>query len=200
MSKPKVIAQIFGVVAIFVVATSCSAGQPATGIPPAEATIWALNTQLAVQATAAASTLTAVSVSNDSVPAQDVQPQQTQQPLEEVEVVLPVDADPFSVVVDPVVPTTGATVNCTVKAKKVDLRKGPDLRFPFAGHHIAGEPCVISARFYDWFYVTFPSNNSKGWLYLEWLNVTDPASLTAIPQVLVNTDWKSARQCTKYCR
>jgi hypothetical protein len=195
MSKSKVIAQIFAVVAIFIVATSC-VGQQAAGIPPAEATIWALNTQLAVQETAAASTLTAVS--NDSVPAQDAQPQQ---PVEEVAVVLPAATpEPFSLAIDPVMAAAEVTVNCTIKATNVEARTGPDVRFTFAGHHVAGEPCVITARYYDWFYVTFPSNNSKGWLYLEWLNISDLASLASIPQIAVNTDWVWMRACKKYCR
>ena len=159
MSKFKVIARIFAVVAIFVVATSCNVGQQAAGIPPAQATIWALNTQLAAQETAAASTLTAVA--NDNVAAKDAQPQQPQQPVEEVAVVLPASTpEPFSLAIDPVVAVTDVTVNRTIKATKVEARTGPDVRFPFAGHHVAGEPCVISAKFYDWYYVTFPSNNS----------------------------------------
>jgi hypothetical protein len=197
MSKFKVFAQIFGVVAIFVVVTSCSVGQQPAGIPPAQATIWALNTQLAVQATSAASTLTAVA--NDNVAAKNAQPQP--QPLQPVAIALPASTqEPFSFVIDPAAAATGATVNCTVKATNVDLRTGPDVRFTFGGHHVAGEACVISAKYYDWYFVTFPSNDSKGWLYLGWLNVSDPAGLAAIPQILVNTDWKWMQSCKKYCR
>jgi SH3-like domain-containing protein len=132
------------------------------------------------------------------VPAQDAQPQQ---PVEEVAVVLPAATpEPFSLAIDPVAAAADVTVNCTIKATKVDARTGPDVRFTFAGHHVAGEPCIITARYYDWFYVTFPSNNSKGWLYLEWLNISDPASLASIPQIVVNTDWVWMRNCKKYCR
>ena len=182
MSKFKVIAQIIGVAVIFIVVASCAA-QQSTGIPPAEATIWALNTQLAMQRTAVAFTLTAVAftltaVANDYAATQQVQAQELATP------VLPI-------------PTT---VNCSVKAIRVDLRTGPDLRFPSVGQHVAGEQCMISAEYYDWYYVTFPSDNSTGWLYLSWLNISNSANLVAIPQIPAYMNWQWTWPCKKYCR
>lgn len=175
MSKFKVIAQIFGVAVIFIVVASCVAQQN-TGIPPAEATIWALNTQLAMQQTAVAYTLTAVV--NDYAATQQAQPRELA----------------TSVLLTPV------TVNCFVKAIRVDLRTGPDLRFPSVGQHVTGEQCVISAEYYDWYYVTFPSDNSKGWLYLSWLDISDPANLAAIPQIPGYMEWQWTWPCKKYCK
>jgi hypothetical protein len=174
MSKCRVIAPILGIVIVFSAAVSCIAQDE--GIPPAEATIWALNTQLAAQETAAALTLTSL--------VDDYSATQQAQPLATATIVYP----------------TPVAVNCYVKASRVDLRTGPDLRFPASGQHIAGEQCVISAEYNDWYYVTFPSDYSSGWLYLSWLYVPDLSNLAAISQVPVYVDWRWAQPCKKYCK
>ncbi len=207
MSKLNILSKLAALFFLAAVLVSCVGQQPQqdAGIPPAEATIWALNTQIAQQATNAAVTLTAVANENQSAAPSDVQqPAATEEPVALIGLVSPTASssqDPFSIVVDPALAPNGVTVPCVVKATKVDLRIGPDLRFPFAGQHLAGENCEIFARYYNWFYVKFPAaNNNNGWLYIDWLTIPDPSALSQIPQIAVNPDWKWARGCKKYCR
>jgi hypothetical protein len=203
MSKIKFSARLFAVVLILIVGASCVGQQQESGIPPAEATIMALNTQMAAQATSAASTLTAVADEYaNSVPAVEVQPTIDTQKTT-VESAPTATQEPFTMVVVPEVgPAAGPTTACTIKVSSVDLRSGPDVRFLLSGHFVKDDPCLISARYYNWFYVTMTSspNQSKGWLYIDWLTIPDQAALAQIPQIIVSTDWKWARSCGKYCR
>lgn len=201
MSKFKSFAQLLGVIILLITVAGCGGQQQVTGIPPAQATIWALNTQIALQQTFSAMTLTAIA--NEKSASPNANADQNGQSSTVLTVGEPsglATPDPsLTMPVNPSIPAGSPTVACSVKASKVDLRIGPDVRFPGGGQYIAGTTCTISARYYNWFYVQM-ADGQRGWLYLDWLTIPDTSGLSAIPYLTVPFDWKWARECKKYCR
>jgi hypothetical protein len=167
----------------FILVVACGEFSTPQGIPPEQATIWALNTQIALQQTFNNLTMTAIAnagISNTS------NSNTNSRPVEITET-------PAQMYVEP----TSSTINAKVKTRNVRLREGPDLRFPSVGDLSVGTICTISGRYGDgWFQVLVLVTGKRGWLFIAWLEMPPVYDINTIPIIP-----KSAlpASCRKYC-
>jgi Bacterial SH3 domain len=166
-----------------VAAAGCAPPAP-VGIAPEQATIWALQTQAALQSTFTALTLTAAAGSQ----AGNVPPAPT----------LAAPAAPVarSYATPTHVPSEKGVY---VKSDFVKAREGPDLRFAPYLDVPKGEPCAIEGTYHNWYLVRF-ADGKEGWVYSAWLFVPNSYQFDSVPE-LHFSDLPEAvqRGCKKYC-
>jgi hypothetical protein len=176
------------IIAVVVLALGACGGNPQpSGIPPAQATIWALNTQIALQETFSSLTLTAIAneQGNGSNPSQSIS--------------TPIPTKPKS-------NSSGSDNNSQgddhevafIESNNVRVRTGPDLRFATNGEYQPGTACELLGRYNDWFLVKFEDGN-QGWLYVAWLNIPANVDLNSV-RIISKTELPGlVPDCKKYC-
>jgi hypothetical protein len=95
----------------------------------------------------------------------------------EVGLSLPCDPLPSSVIL----PNTGGCLEpmASVKARTVQLREGPDLRFISMGEYRTNDEFKILGRYQGWYNVEF-AGGKKGWLYIDWINMPPDVDINKI--------------------
>jgi hypothetical protein len=74
---------------------------------------------------------------------------------------------------------TPQVITLTVKARRVALRAGPDIKHPeSSSFYLKGTEMVVLEKYKEWFYVQAP-DGERGWLFLGWINI-DPSLLIQI--------------------
>ena len=164
---------------------SCGGAEtPSTGISPAQATIWALSTQVALQQIFNSLTLTAISQQPSSTPP----PTNTLVPSNTL---LPVANG------QPLLNNTNYPV-VYVKSHFAKARQGPDIRFAGADQPF-GITAEVMGQYGDWLFLKFP-DGSQGWMVLEWLTIPDNVNLNNVQQFSTDQVIAFVPACSKYCK
>jgi len=154
---------------------ACGSIAAPQGIPPEQATIWALNTEVSLQKLY--SNLTATAIANQSnlnTTAKTNTPESS----------LARNTQALEAII------------ATVASRNVKMREGPDLRFSAVMDLSIGTTCTIIGRYGNGWFLVVTGNGTKGWLFIDWLSMPVAYDLNAIP-IIPKSELPSS--CTKYC-